>query len=309
MYSIIDLLSLTQYQAYCKVKQVINKFKKETVRFKDSKYLVMNVEVNKPKPMLCIHLDTINTLRGKDLNIPSNYFHYDVTTKTYSLSTIGKSQLSCLGGDDRAGLWLVMQVLADKELSHKYCYGIFFDEESGGKGSTKYMKDFPDYEDGVSCFIGLDRRGSYECATYGSDNKELIDTLETLGYIEAYGSFTDASNLAFEKACINLSVGYAKEHTTEETLNMTYAKQTLDVLKVLHTKLTKPAYEVEATTKQWGYSSYYKDEQYTGFSNIDNHLDRKPVFCVCCGTHSPLYEADNGYMLCGDCIDFYDKGY
>ena len=304
MYSMKELLLLSQYQAYCRVKQVINKFPKESVRYKDGKYLIMNNgTVEKPLPMLCIHLDTINTT-ALDSAMKSEYIVFDKETQTYSLNYQGKLAMRCLGGDDRAGLWIVLHILADKELSKNYSYGIFFDEEVGGKGSTAYTRDYPNYEEGVKCFIGLDRRGSYECATYGSDNQDLIDAVCSYGFKEASGTFTDASNLAFGVACVNLSVGYNTEHRVDETIDMTATKSTLEVLQTLHLQLTQPTYPITKTSR---YSNYYYDrEDYSPSANYVMAYDKMPVLCDCCGEHAPLYESDSNYLLCADCMDFGD---
>lgn len=304
MYAMKDLLVLSQYQAYCKVKQVINKFK-NTV-YKDGKYLVMNRGTkDKPLPMLCVHLDTINTsYPDLDKGMQKDYIDFNKDTQTFSLNILGKRFMRCLGGDDRAGLWLLFQILADKELSKKYSFGIFFDEEVGGIGSTAYARDYKDYEDGVKCFIGLDRRGNMQCATYGSDNDKLIETFTKLGFTKESGTFTDASNLADNVACVNLSVGYDREHRVEEIVNMDYARNTLKVLKILPELLTEDVYEVEFTSYKYRYGNDYDWSDYT--TNKSHGMS--PVFCDCCGEHKPLYEADNGYLLCSECTDFYIEG-
>jgi hypothetical protein len=291
MYSTKDLLLKTQYQAYCVVKQLINKFPSEWVRYKDGHYLVMGIDIEVNKPMLCVHLDTINTHRGIDKPLNEEDILYNRDTKTYSLNP--NSQLTCLGGDDRAGLWIAIKLLTDKSISSKYCYGFFFNEEIGGKGSTEYMKDYPNYEDGVSCFIGLDRRGDTEVATYGKDNQELIKLFEDVGYKEAMGSFTDASNLATYKACCNLSVGYNNEHTHNETLDFTAMEATLEVLRFISHNF-KEEYPVE----HFGYD-YEKYDRYSGY-----YLDKpEPVLCDICGSHSGLYREDD-YLICMDCLDY-----
>ena len=303
MYSMKDLLTLTQYQAYCKVKQVINKFPKDSIRFKDGKYLVMNVDDNNPKPMLCVHLDTINT--SYNVTPTSDMIDYNKDKQVYSLNFKGKQACRCLGGDDRAGLWVLLHILFNKDIANEYCYGVFFDEEVGGLGSTAYARDYKNYEDSVKCFIGLDRRGYNQCATYGSDNQELINTLiEHYSYEEHSGTFTDASNLADNIACINLSVGYDKEHRVEEIVDMHGAKKALETLTTLYSKLDKEQYEVEYTNYKYRYGNDYDWKDYT----VNKTIGMSPVFCDCCGEHKPLYEADNGYLLCEDCTDFYITG-
>lgn len=292
MYAIKDLLILNQYQAYCKVKQLINKFPKHSIRVKDGSYLVMNYDENNKKPMLCIHLDTVDTHRpnpaGKDFALPPEAIYYDTYTKQYSII---KGYDYVLGADDRAGLWVALRLLADKDLYDKYCYGFFFDEEIGGKGSTDYAKDFPRYEDGVTCFIGLDRRGTNQVATYGYDNQKLINIFTDRGYKEVFGSFTDASNLAETKACVNLSVGYDYEHTSSEILDTQGMKNALATLQTLYLSL--------------GNTDYLVDTDYSCPSSwYTSPTIAMPTLCECCGEHKPLYDEDTGYQVCGDCLGF-----
>lgn len=296
MYSIKDLLVINQYQAYCTVKQLVNKFPKETVKYKDGSYLVMNWEADNPKPMLCVHLDTVDTHcknpRGKDFATPSEAIGYDREKRMYYIK---EGYNYVLGGDDRAGLYIAIQLLADKKLADKYCFGFFFDEEVGGVGSTEYAKDFPDYEDGVSCFIGLDRRGIDEVALYDLDNEELIKVMEEAGYKRAYGSFTDASNLSFNVACVNLSVGYDFEHTSKEILLVDGVDGTLEVLKTLYKRLNG-VYKVEENP----YSKYAYSYYYSKYGMVDTELP-DPICCEVCGDHAPLYD-DDGFQLCEQCL-------
>lgn len=300
MYSMKDLLTLTQYQAYCKVKQVINKFPKDSIRFKDGKYLVMNVDDNNPKPMLCVHLDTINT--SYNVTPTSDMLDYNKDKQVYSLNFKGKQACRCLGGDDRAGLWVLLHVLFNKDIAKEYCYGVFFDEEVGGLGSTAYAKDYKNHEDSVKCFIGLDRRGYNQCATYGSDNTELINILiDNYDYVEASGTFTDASNISYDVACVNLSVGYENEHRVEEIVNMKGAKKALETLTTLYSKLDKKQYEVEYKPNN------YNNFDWSKYKTLDDGDFNDPILCDCCGSHSPLYDYE-GYHICEECLPLY-KGY
>lgn len=296
MYSIKDLLILNQYQAYCKVKQLINKFPKDSVRVKDGSYLVMNHNPNDLKPMLCVHLDTVDTHtpnpKGKDFALPNEAIDFDHESKIYSIKP-GYNYV--LGADDRAGLWVVLRILADKDLYDKYSYGFFFDEEIGGIGSSDYRKDYKDYEAGVSAFIGLDRRGVDQVATYGSDNAELLQHFLDMGYKEASGSFTDASNLSHTVACVNISVGYDNEHSSMETLNVHGMNGALATLQTLYKNISGKVYAVE--DNYYDIYNYHHKEFMTA---------PDPMLCDCCGIHAPLYD-DYGYQVCEECIGIITK--
>jgi|LGOV01.1.fsa_nt_gb hypothetical protein len=192
-----------------------------------------------PKPMLCVHLDTINTHAPKCKIKPQRDFEYDENLCILGLTK--KSPLSCLGGDDRAGVWIAMEMIAYMEASgdYKYDIGFFEDEEIGCHGSTAYNNDKAGIQLNTTCYIGLDRKsskGTQEVALYGDDNKELMEIFNDLGYVSDMGSVTDASNLAGEVACVNLSIGYDNEHTSSEVLYIHCMIDTLEKLKVLELK-------------------------------------------------------------------------
>lgn len=292
MKTIKELLCMTQRQVYNEVLEQIKGF--DVKYIKEGSYIVVGQEENKRKPMLCVHLDTINTHRlGSDVPLNGNWFGYDRKVgKIYCKDT---KNLTCLGADDRAGVWIALRLLANEQLRDKFVFGFFYDEEIGGKGSSEYAKDVLDYEDYVSCFIGLDRRGVDEVALYDKDNTDLTKICNNLGYKTAMGSFTDASNLSRNVACVNLSVGYDHEHTTAEVLYTAGMVGTLNILENNWQHFSDTLFEVEEDDY-----SYYRGE-YGRYQ--DNFFD-DPVLCDCCGQHLPLY-AEGNYFVCSECIGVY----
>ena len=199
-----------------------------------------------PKPMLCVHLDTINTHRDKIKINPKRDFEYDENLGILGLTK--DSKLTCLGGDDRAGVWIALAMIDYMEASgdYKYDVGFFEDEEIGCLGSTSYHKDIKEIGINTTCYIGLDRKsgkGAQEVALYGDDNQELVSVFNKLGYVTDMGSVTDASNLSGDVACVNLSVGYDNEHTSSEVLYLHCMVDTLEKLKAL--KLPTENFAVE----------------------------------------------------------------
>lgn len=205
-------------------------------------------------PMLCVHLDTINTHNNYNLSKD------DINIKGSVLSLKKPTKALCLGGDDRAGVWIALRLIEamnNNEIHKKYRIGFFIDEEIGCLGS--YMFQCEKYP--TNCYIGLDRRSRYgrnEIATYGYENKNLIKIFTKLGYKEEIGSVTDASTLSMNNsrniACVNLSVGYGNEHTQDEVLYLEAMEYTLNVLLELP-QLTD-LYEIEETD----YASYVNDD-------------------------------------------------
>jgi hypothetical protein len=212
------------------------------------------------KPMLCVHLDTINTHYAPGEILPED-FEYDETLNVLGVNP--NSKLSCLGGDDRAGVWIALQIINYMELTGNYNYnvGFFRDEEIGCIGSEAYLKS-KDFIENTTCYLGLDRKstqGTQEIALYGNDNQELIDVFTELGYAVEMGSITDAAVLATDDvACLNLSVGYDNEHTKNEVLHLDCMFDTFAKIKDLELYGSYPSDVID--TNPWDYS--YEDSVY-----------------------------------------------
>lgn len=173
-------------------------------------------------PLMCAHLDTINThrktpLERSDLYINKDYIGLPTSTKK-----------ACLGGDDRCGVYIALELLAS---GLPYAFGFFLDEEIGGIGSDAYSAIIDTTH--ITALIGLDRKGSNDVALYGYDNNELTEIFVKQGYKRAFGTFTDASNLAegCDLACVNLSIGYYNEHTPNEQIHFSETENTLNILR------------------------------------------------------------------------------
>ncbi|CUU77593.1 hypothetical protein [Campylobacter hyointestinalis] len=228
----INILTLTQNDLNNYLLKRISRSDRYNIEILEGGFLVIPKKCGM-YPLICTHLDTINDSRNilaptiDDLKfIGSDYI---------ALKDV--SQKACLGGDDRCGVYIALKLI---ELGLPYSFGFFQDEEIGGVGSSLMSKSI-NKMDNITCYIGLDRRGSDQLALYGYDNKNLINIFERFGYFRDRGSFTDASNLS-EKclkglACVNLSVGYYNEHHKNETINTTAMNRTLGVLKTLTNEL------------------------------------------------------------------------
>lgn len=296
---VLDLLHLTQDELYYFIKT-----RYEGSLFNTEHYMLFNYDET-TKPMLCVHLDTINDSRGL---IP----HLDDFKVDGTIISLHKdSKLACVGGDDRCGVWIALQIMDDiisgRLPKNSYSIGFFCDEERGGKGSSEYILDLLDDEvNYTTAYIGLDRRnatiGVPEFATYCCDNKTLNNIVST-HYIEKMGSFTDASNIAEETniACVNLSIGYNHEHTVNEYINTEDTEFTLEYLRCL-----------PFGNEVYNYIKYPKSNWWDTYHNIDDKWSFKAentkVLCQYCGEHLPLYDCCDEYgesvMLCETCKDF-----
>lgn len=208
-----------------------------------------------------------------------------------------------LGADDRAGIWIMCNLLSSNNTN--YSYAIFDLEEVGGLGSEAFVvtDEYEVLDNHTSVYVGLDRRGFNQVATYGYDNMDILDEFaEEWGYIETMGSFTDIVNLSHDSynsvSCINLSVGYDNEHTKKEVLNLIDMKNTLDILK---DKVWLS--EVYEYSESRGCSDL---NQWTGLDWKNSEYILEPVFCDVCGAHAPLYDVEWG-LVCSECVEFAQK--
>jgi di/tripeptidase len=215
-YSIEEVLKFSQEELF-----ELLKYKADIVC--EDNYLIYS-KSSSPKPMLCVHLDTINTHEKKKVTV-------DLLNVDNRKIIVGHQSMACLGADDRAGVWIAMKVIDYMESTgdYKYDIGFFCDEEIGGLGSANYDVSLCN----TTAYIGLDRRspgGLQEVALYGNDNDDLNKVFTDLGYSIANGSFTDASNISTDCdiACVNLSVGYDNEHTRKEVLYLDCMYNTLN---------------------------------------------------------------------------------
>jgi hypothetical protein len=150
--------------------------------------------------LLVAHLDTVHKTLPKT-------FKYDVILDALS-SPEG------IGGDDRCGVYMILQVLKHYNCSVLFCE----DEEIGGIGAQKFVETKLADELEFNYIIEFDRKGSKDAVFYNCDNPEF-EKFITDGYYETnYGSFSDISTIAPALGCaaVNLSCGYYNAHTQSE---------------------------------------------------------------------------------------------
>lgn len=121
-----------------------------------------------------------------------------------------------IGGDDRCGVYIILEILKQHNCSVLFCE----DEEIGGIGAEKFTKTklANNLIGSFNYIIEFDRKGSNDAVFYDCVNWEFEDFITKQFYKTAYGSFSDISVLApyLECAAVNLSCGYYNAHTTQE---------------------------------------------------------------------------------------------
>lgn len=209
------LVSLNQKELKNSMEQYIrSKYGKNTIITKD--YIVGIGEI----PIaLVAHMDTV-------FKVPATELYYD-RRKDVMWSPQG------LGGDDRAGVFAIIKIL---QSGLRPSVILTTDEEQGGLGAAALaLTDCP--IPGLKYMIELDRRGSNDCVFYDCYCPEFIEYVESFGFCEKWGSFSDISFLMPEwDICgVNLSVGYDNEHSYIETLN---TKPLYDTIRKVKKMLT-----------------------------------------------------------------------
>jgi hypothetical protein len=234
-------------------------------------------------PMLCAHTDTVMDIH------PTKFSYTDITQ-----SKICNCEYALCGADDRLGCFLVNRMV--KSNPNDFIFALFDKEEIGGLGSSDFGRSevFEEICKQVSCFIGLDRRGDSDLASYGYESEEFLEVITTIpDFREATGSFTDVANLAADShiSCVNLSVGYYNEHTPSECFSPTECLHTLETLRNLPKAL-------------WG-TQHVCEEKVYNCSKYDNLYHGNIEFCDSCGRYIEKSEGVrdlvSGYLLCKEC--------
>ena len=175
---------------------------------------------------------------------------------TVHLETANKKEIFCdseqgviwcptgLGADDRAGVYAIIRLL-----NKGYRPSVLFltDEEIGSVGAGKLINDFPKCPiKDLKYIIELDRRNAIDCVFYDCDNQKFTDYIESFGFAEAWGTFSDICEIcpAWGVAGVNLSVGYENEHTKAEFLRIAWLNSTIDkVIKMFKDIDKAPTFE------------------------------------------------------------------
>jgi hypothetical protein len=199
----------------------------------------------------------------KDKKFPTMVAHIDTVHKEPPRNILWNNRYiwspEGIGGDDRCGVYSLLQ------FQHLSVNLLFTDkEETGAIGATEaceceLLNDTP-------YFIELDRRGN-DAVFY---NDELLSrdkkVRKFVRCIKKYfpigvGAFSDISILGeyFQVASVNLGIGFHREHTFGEYINLKEMKYTISVVPELISLIDK---EIKGKIKHkgnrwhrtWGYS-------------------------------------------------------
>jgi len=302
--TLLELLTLTQEELFTYLKKHLPK--------DCTKVVADNIIVNPPRPkdttyrpLLCSHLDTVSPTPPKK---------EDLIIKAGTISLDPKSKATCLGGDCRAGVYTMLKLIFSENFCN-YSYAFFVFEEIGCVGSTAFTatQEFADIEAHTSAFISIDRQcdpGKPEIATYDYDDPDLDDwmALNLPQFKQTYGSYTDCSVLSAESLllvpCFNMSAGYRREHTRAETIHVPTMLKTLQALQEVTLPDQQFEYEPMAPTigGKYDFGDYCSPTDWKTTTNNVAYIPGAPICCDLCGTHSPLFESEDGFnYVCENC--------
>lgn len=274
-----ELIGLTQPTLQKIMDKYLRKHYKKVVSTVDYIYAEGDIPI-----ALVAHMDTV-------LPKPPEDVYYD-RIKNVIFGSDG------LGADDRAGIWLIIQIIRSGLRPHII---LTTDEETGCIGATMLAHDYPEspFKD-LRYLIQLDRQGQCDCVFYECDNEEFEKYIEDFGFITALGSFSDISVICpeWEIAGVNLSVGYKHEHTKSEVLFVQPMLSTLDKVKKMLKAENIPSFKY-IPSPYAGYGSWFGCSSATNFQ----------VKCAGCGkitvdfNAQPTKKLGGGTVFyCFDCL-------
>ena len=179
-------------------------------------------EPDMPKTLFTSHVDTAETWDGQLTRINL------LDSNTNTLMTDGKH---VLGADCGAGMAVMLHMIDNKVPGY---YLFTMGEEKGGIGAKGMADTHPEFLKGFDRAVAFDRRGTGSVITHmfrgRTCSDEFADALSDMLDCDKYvvmpdptGSYTDTAEFTdLIGECTNVSTGYQNEHSSKETLDMTY---------------------------------------------------------------------------------------
>ena len=244
--------------------------------------------------MFTAHTDTVHTdtVYTDTVHIDTVHKNADITRYTQQLAYLDDkheivglpkaSESACLGADDGTGCWVLLKLI---EAKIPALYVFFRAEEIGGLGSEYYRADKNNETllESLTHCISFDRKGyndiiieqwggrcaSDEWAISFANQLNAID--DTISLSPNVGTFTDSANFTDIIAeCTNISVGYDKQHTAQETQDVAFADKLVQaLLQIDWCKQPSHRNPADATPAYLARHSY----QYNYFDSFDDSLD------------------------------------
>ncbi|MEH2517398.1 hypothetical protein V1279_002971 [Bradyrhizobium sp. AZCC 1610] len=217
-----DLRTLIDMLSYCRPaksdteQQFIDRFLKPLNVAKDqfgNHFVIIGNE--QPSVLWSSHTDSVHTKEGKQKVAFDGKFLFNPKD----------SKSSCLGADDAAGVWIMMEMI---QANVPGLYVFHFAEEIGCKGSRGIANENPKFLEGIKAAIAFDRRGIDSVITHQGSRccsdafgESLAAQLPKRFKLDPTGVLTDTKQyMGIVPECSNLSVGYYNEHYPNEKLDV-----------------------------------------------------------------------------------------
>jgi len=247
--------------------------------------------------MWSCHTDTVHTDEGyQAVHVTDDFVHL---TKKERKGNRGWR--ACLGADDGAGIYLCIKMI-EREIPGLYVF--HRGEEIGGLGSGwAAVHAEPDFFEGITMAIALDRKGYDSVTTYQGprccSNKfaqALADQLGGEFKPDSTGLFTDTANYtSLIPECTNLSVGYFRQHGPQEVQNYKFLDALLEQLCELNIKELPIDRDVSDHDYAWDAHYGFSGSNYV--SQFDRETDKRTWDrdTTYTGTQSTLAQSDENF--------------
>lgn len=210
--------------------------------------------------LLVAHMDTVHK------KLPEHIIYTEKGNKVSSPTGIG--------GDDRCGIYMILEVIKRYNCSVLFCE----DEEIGGIGADKFVSSALARGLNFNYIIEFDRKGKNDAVFYNCDNEDFEEFITKDFYKTAYGSFSDISVIApaLKCAAVNLSCGYYNAHTEKEYVLISEMRKSIDeACKIL--ERTKESDVFEYVEKEYSYyrgGGWYNDDYYNYYNSSSSYLKK-----------------------------------
>jgi len=216
------------------------------------------------------HVDTVHRVEGKNA----------ITMTDTKWSACGAP----LGADDGAGVALLMHMM------HEGVNGYYIftqGEEVGGIGAKYVAKNYPDLLAEFDRAIAFDRRGIDSVITHQGWSRccsdafaqDLSNALNVDGHTDVMmyspddsGVYTDTAEFVdIIPECTNISVGYDREHTEFESLDLVHYKQLSEQVLLIDWDTLPTSRDPKIVESKWDLEDYaYGGYTYNWNKTTDN---------------------------------------
>lgn len=195
--------------------------------------------------LLVSHLDTVHKERVKEI--------------VYSDNGNVISSPQGIGGDDRNGVYSVLEIIKKFNCSVLFCE----QEEIGGIGADKFAKSALASELEFNYIIEFDRANANDAVFYQCANDEFEAFITKEFYKTNYGSYSDICDVAPALGCaaVNLSCGYYKAHTTSEYVVLSEMAKSIEAACAILERTTEnDKFEYVEESTPWAFHRIYTPE-------------------------------------------------